>query len=168
MRITVKKLSKRLNDDVITALNTERMSLVSQRFDDGNIISCIDLDKFDHFDENTRIERLEGKIENYQHKLFEKIKELNYCRSNVFLYRGLRQNEAKGTSLCNARYMHIYLFSTVGGNMNNISSCSVKSTYVAFLVLIVNNHSFIAHEFSRVTIGIKKCIDNIYVGIYIE
>ena len=38
--------------------------------------------------------------------------------------------------------MHTYLFSTVRGNMNNISSCSVKSTYVAFLVLIVNNHSF--------------------------
>ena len=29
------------------------------------------------------------------------------------------------------------LTSTARGNMNNISSCSVKSTYVAFLVLIV-------------------------------
>ena len=66
---------------------------------------------------------------------------LKHLVISVVCYK-LRQNEAKGTSLCNARYMHIYLFSTVRGNMNNISSCSVKSTYVAFLALIVNNHSF--------------------------
>ena len=35
--------------------------------------------------------------------------------------------------------------------MNNISSCIVKSTYVAFLVLIVNDHSLHRTRLLRVT-----------------
>ena len=43
------------------------------------------------------------------------------------------------------------LFSTTRGNMNNIFSCLVKSTYVAFLVLIVNDHSLHRTRLLRVT-----------------
>ena len=43
------------------------------------------------------------------------------------------------------------LFSTTRGNMNNISSCLVKSTYVAFIVLIVNDHSLHRTRLLRVT-----------------
>ena len=85
MRITVKELSKRLGDDIITELNTRRNGpCLTARFDDDKLIICINLDKIDHFDEDTRVERLEERTENYQHKLLEKIKELNCCRDNVF------------------------------------------------------------------------------------
>ena len=68
-------MSKRLGDAVITELNTRRnMSCLAARFDDGKIIRCINLDQIDHFDEDTRIERLEEETENYQHKLLEKRK----------------------------------------------------------------------------------------------
>jgi len=122
MRITVKELSKRLGDAVITELNTGRNgSCFAARFDDGKIISCINLDKIDHFDEDTRIERLEEETENYQHKLLEKRKELNCCRGNVFLWRGLRQNEAQGTSLAPE---DVLATSTLESTLNNGSKPS--------------------------------------------
>ena len=42
--------------------------------------------------------------------------------------------------------------------MNNISSCLVKSMYVAFLVLIVNDHSLHGTRLLRVTLCMPEII----------
>ena len=51
------------------------------------------------------------------------------------------------------------LTNTARGNMNNISSCLVKSTHVAFLVLIVNDHSLYRTRLLRVT-NIASLVDD--------
>jgi len=100
MRVTVQETSKRLGDAVITELNTGRNgSYFTVRFDDGKIDSRIDPEEIDYFDEDARIEKLEEETETYQHKFLAKRLELNCYRGEIFLWRGLRQNEAQGKLL---------------------------------------------------------------------
>ena len=61
------------------------------------------------------------------------------------------ETNVKGEHVTRSVAQSHVLISTARGNMNNISSCLVKSTHVAFLVLIVNDHSLHGTRLSRVT-----------------
>jgi len=61
------------------------------------------------------------------------------------------ETNVKGEHVTRSVAQSHVLISTARGNMNNISSCLVKSTHVAFLVLIVNDHSLYRTRLLRVT-----------------